>query len=61
MENLINYLKDLFTKPQIMWSLTDGIVIAFLGVAVIFLLVAIVWGCASIIDTIKRHKRGKKK
>lgn len=61
MENLINYLKELFTKPQIMWSLTDGIVIAFLGIAVIFLLVAIVWGCIAIIDKIREHKRGKKK
>ena len=59
MENLINFLKELFTKPMIYWSATDYIVITILVVACLSVFFVVLGAICGFISWLKKRKKRK--
>ena len=60
MENLINFLKELFTEPMIYWSATDYIVITIFSIVCLFIIIVIlgaIWGFVGWLIKKKRKNR----
>lgn len=59
MENLINFLKELFTKPMICWSATDYIIITILFVACLCIFFVVLGAICGFINWLKIRKKRK--
>lgn len=59
MENLINFLKELFTKPMICWSATDYIIIAILFVACLCIFCVVLGAICGFINWLKKRRKRK--
>ena len=61
MNNFYNYINELFTKPQVLWSVADKVIFAILTIIVVCIIAVIILVICGIVEEIKRRKKGKKK
>lgn len=59
MENLINFLKELFTKPMICWSATDYIIITVFFIACLFIFFVVLGVICGFINWLKKRRNKK--
>lgn len=60
MNNFFNYINELFTKPQILWSMADKVVFAIMIIIAICIITTLVLVICVIVEKIKKHHKRRK-
>lgn len=61
MENLINWLKELFTKSIILWNMVDYLIAAILFIVCVSIFLVFLVAIYGIVEKIKKRNKGKDK